>query len=102
MSGPTQIDVTVQWNPPRDGGPAFPVKVPGDLPPDATPGKLYAVPDVQTFGMSLRDYFAAQSIALAALNALARIMNDGKSPGDATIAQEAYALADAMLAERAK
>ena len=50
-----------------------------------------AFPGVQTDGMSLRDYFAGQ--AVAGLCATARLSE---------IERRAYAIADAMLAERSK
>lgn len=78
-----------------NGGPAFP-----------KPNKYPCEQD----GMSLRDYFAAHALAGMAANeswvAYARgcIRGDGGSHHDARAwtATEAYGLADAMLAERAK
>jgi hypothetical protein len=59
-----------------DGGPAFPTNLSDD-------------------GMSLRDYFAAK--------AMQSIMADGKQySGFDEIAEYAYEVADAMLAERSK
>ena len=81
-----------------DGGPAFPCELDGELPPNAEPEKLYAIPRVRERGMSLRDYFAA-----AAMQAL--LYESIKIEGDATtyrVARDAYRVADAMLAERAK
>lgn len=63
----------------HDGGPAFPRP--------ATEGNE----DGQD-GMSLRDYFAAQVAAMLAPSAPARTV--------ATVAKEAYDLADALLAEK--
>lgn len=51
------------------------------------------------FGMTLRDYFAGQ--ALAGLLAADAIYS-GKTDQRDTLAADAYATADAMLAERAK
>jgi len=65
-----------------DGGPAFPVQ---EFHPDGLPATL-------TLGMTLRDYFAGR--ALLTLNVM--------SYGPAAAAMYAYAVADAMLAERAK
>ena len=63
-----------------DGGPAYPV---------------IGMQDTDSVGMSLRDYFAGKTLAgmLAAHDAI----SDPKGA-----ALEAYAHADAMLAERAK
>ncbi len=64
----------------NNGGPAFPI-------PDG----------VSHFpGMTLRDYFAAKAIAPIMLHP------QGPSGHWETIASQAYAMADAMLAERAK
>ena len=56
-------------------------------------------------GMSLRDYFAAKAMqGLFSGKVMQNILNDNY-PGKYTreiIAEEAYCLADAMLAERAK
>jgi hypothetical protein len=63
----------------NNGGPAFPV----------SPGN-------SDHGMSLRDYFAAA--------ALAGLLHDGleayKPPAAALLAEEAYEIADALLAAR--
>lgn len=72
---------------PDNGGPAF-------------PGEQHETRDGswnQTFeaGMSLRDWFAGQ--ALAGLNA-----SGPHDCGPKGVAHDAYAMADAMLAERAK
>jgi hypothetical protein len=67
----------------RQGGPAFPAMAP-------------AAEDIYgndvTSGMSLRDYFAAQAITHRSLLA--------ETPS--RVADWAYSIADAMLAERAK
>jgi len=64
----------------NDGGPALPFQCQGR----STGPEIY-------YGMTLRDYFASQVLV-------------GLSKGacDADAARNAYALADAMLAERAK
>ncbi len=64
-----------------DGGPAFP----GD---NASSGPFY--------GMTLRDYFAAQ--------AMVAVCDRLTTPGNVAeiVAQDAYRIADAMLAERAQ
>jgi len=88
----------------RDGGPAFPCELDGELPPNAEPEKLYAIPRVRERGMSLRDYFAA-----AAMRApwFARALAETPMAADTTTigqhtAAIAYAVADRMLAERTK
>ncbi len=71
----------------NDGGPAFPV-----------PDTYHPNGQVQygSSGMSLRDWFAGQ--------ALCGIMASGKGTSNVEVwgAPHAYALADAMLAERAR
>ena len=68
-----------------DGGPAFPSE-----------GRIGDVPYVMTNpGMSLRDWFAGQALA-----AMRPTPDYSAGPGNHTIAQRAYAVADAMLAER--
>jgi hypothetical protein len=80
-----------------DGGPAFPVheqwnewsELKAEYQPKTGPRG----------GMSLRDYFAAQSIA----GQLAAYSGDELAfPNPADAAMYAYKLADAMIAERAK
>ena len=51
---------------------------------------------VETPGMSLRDYFAGQALAGLLPNYATLLRGEGG------LASDAYALADAMLAERAK
>lgn len=67
----------------KDGGPAFPIAA-----------ESY---NASTCGISIRDFFAAKAMqALFDSDA-------GHSPAECTmIAQEAYEMADAMLAERDK
>ena len=65
------------------GGPAFPMPLTIDQ--SGTPA-AYA-----EFGMTLRDYFAAKALP---------ILREGLSAK--YLAQRAYEIADAMLAERAK
>ena len=65
-----------------DGGPAYPV--------------AFTTTPLQ--GMSLRDYFAAN--AVAGIFASTEYFNG--EWGHSMLAQQAYELADAMLAERAK
>lgn len=78
------------------GGYAFPCTVRECV----HPGHVTSEPqfaDVTYPGMTLRDYFAAQ-----ALSALIRRFGIMDEPANAVAAEQAYALADAMLAERAK
>ena len=71
----------------HDGGTAFPVlelnKVTGDV-------------CAQHLGMTLRDYFAAK-----AMQGYCAVESGWSEPADA-VARCSYAMADAMLAERAK
>ena len=75
----------------KDGGPAFPITVRRDekYMDEAGYGKVRAVQGLEG-GMTLRDWFAGQ--ALAGVNAAT----------EQEAARFAYAVADAMLAERAK
>jgi len=83
----------------EDGGPAFPISDASDdlHYPNGQPVTSGA-DAINTRGMSLRDYFAGQAIS--------QLWNgyDLKSEDSqlATAAAKAYALADAMLKERAK
>jgi hypothetical protein len=70
----------------EDGGNAFPESVSADN----EGGLNHGDP-----GMSLRDYFAGRCVGVFALR-----MRDGLSREEA--AEQAYKLADAMLAERSK
>lgn len=77
-----------------DGGPVYPI-----VHPD---GK-----GVQYYGLSLRDYFAANAIQgmLANDAMLARFSNDGAKDlidPEVLAVTAAYSIADAMLKERAK
>ena len=79
-----------------DGGPAFPV-------PHSIDGNWVSEPRDKYSGMSLRDYFAAHSLA----GLLVRNWTDmatGKVPDNVQElwAAGAYAVADAMLKERNK
>ena len=80
----------------NDGGPAYPIadNAVGGMswPPASAPGSV---------GMSLRDYFAAAVIQGYLAHPDRTIDIAGDRPG-AGVAGWAYALADAMLAERAK
>ncbi len=69
-----------------DGGHAFPNITP-DMPVDGGPG------------MSLRDYFAAKAMQGAMAMCAGSHINSGTNE---ELAKAAYAIADAMLAERAK
>ena len=82
--------------PSQNGGPAFPGRIPLEYVREQ--GKEY--PDFSESGMSLRDYFAAQSLAPF----IARLSSH--QPSSATVtaacASWAYEMADAMLKEREK
>jgi hypothetical protein len=74
----------------NNGGPAFPV-----LELDQISGQIYD----QHMGVTVRDYFAAQALP----GVLGAVMpQECHRWSLADFAHEAYALADAMLAERAK
>lgn len=78
-----------------NGGPAFarPKSPKGEYTDSDVPG-------AQT-GMTLRDYFAAKAASGLLSDHVARIEGLSMTPVSA-VAEYAYALADAMLAERAK
>lgn len=74
---------------PKDGGPAFPVITPGF----AVEGGHIVYPQLESWGMSLRDWFAGK--------ALSGILGNHEidfNPKDA--AEWAYKHADAMIVER--
>lgn len=68
--------------PDDDGGSAFPMQFP------------------QTHNMTMRDWFAGQAILTAAMSVSAA--TGRPSPPSRDVAARAYAIADAMLAERRK
>ena len=75
----------------HDSGPAFPVMPPCDMEGASAAG--YPYPEA---GMSLRDYFAAKVIA-------GLYVSYGGNPSEPEqMAEDAYAIADAMLQERRK
>jgi hypothetical protein len=76
----------------NDGGPAFPGQISAGR--DARDGKEWRP------GMTLRDYFAGQ--AIIALTAGCPITDDDTHWCHPLIADDAYKLADAMLAVRTK
>lgn len=83
----------------KDGGPAFPAKTmeriwSKEAMDDAGLPDALAFGQADHHGMTLRDYFAAQFLATI------KIFGDGAD--GAHIAQTCYAMADAMLKERAK
>lgn len=79
-----------------DGGPAFPrlatraVSVAGN----------FAVGDPGSAGMSIRDYFAAHALSFLVVRDVTTMKRDDELTS--ALAEGAYKLADAMLAERAK
>ena len=79
-----------------DGGAAFPVLRTG--PKYTERGTPYGEQIYSVGGMSLRDYFAGQALA----GLLASYANPGANcaPTSDVAANESYAYADAMLAER--
>lgn len=79
----------------NDGGPAFPVHIQSldDLSGQGRDEDMEVVSQCQHPGMSLRDWFAGM--------ALQGILSANYNV-DQTVAREAYASADAMIAERAK
>jgi len=80
----------------NDGGQAFPCA--GTLYPDGS------VWDAGSNGMTLRDYFAAKAMqALIPLFSSGTLsVKDGTPATEAHVSEQAYAFADAMLAEREK
>ncbi len=73
----------------NDGGPAFPGGISATSKPsdDAEPTQI---------GMTLRDYFAAQAV-----NGLMATLIDGMQATPKAIAEQGYAVADAMIVQRA-
>lgn len=86
----------------KDGGPAFPSEFLAKIPySDEALNELHAANAqfeshamVQSAGMSLRDYFAAQALPI-----VFGFIEHSNGP---LLAQHAYEIADAMLVERAK
>jgi hypothetical protein len=74
----------------KDGGPAFPAIIP--IEHSDVQGKDY--PNYSESGMTLRDYFAAK--------ALQGWLADGLDTDPENAAEQAYAIADAMIAAREK
>ena len=72
---------------PKDGGPAF-------------PGRDFETRPFSR-GMTLRDYFAGQAVAALVHDEVSHCPQGRNADGTA-IARRAYAVADAMLAEREK
>jgi hypothetical protein len=93
-----------------DGGPAFAAITTIRKEPDPDfldamePGKLYSIPNIEIIrtagGMSLRDYFAAVALSVAATDEAMSPTNDG--PSYQGTAERAYLYANAMLRARAK
>ena len=78
----------------RDGGPAFPQN---DL-------SAYGMGPSEhgNGGMSLRDWFAGQALALAGINAAMGAMAGTEVGSAGDIARLAYELADSMIAARTR
>jgi hypothetical protein len=79
---------------PADGGAAFPIPNERDQWGDGIAEG--------SRGMSLRDWFAGQALAGQLANSSAICDGVGEPSVSGLFAKDAYALADAMLAERAK
>ena len=73
---------------PKDGGGAFPFS-PND----------HSTSHMATNGMSLRDWFAGQALP-AVLPSVAAARSVGLTVSASDIAEQAYELADAMIAQR--
>lgn len=88
---PQMQSKTVMSNQTKDGGPAFPV-----------PDTHHANGQIQygTYGMTLRDYFAAKAMAAVTLGACAPGEGFVREQNYYQLARDAYQLADAMLAAR--
>ena len=80
-----------------NGGPAFPMLPP--LGPDGTAAVGY--PYVSE-GMTLRDYFVAKAMQGLLAHPECQAVGPGCASTTQRVVLEAYAMADAMLAERAK
>lgn len=82
----------------NDGGPAFPCEVDSTQPLHRQVGNTVW----QTYGMTLRDYFAAKAMQALAAQALPLKHETGFGINDrrAHVASAAYAMADAMLKAR--
>jgi hypothetical protein len=87
----------------QDGGPAFPVEVDSTQPYGRQTGDTVW----QTYGMTLRDYFAAKAMQSLIVVVSAGQHNAGALAGhqagvrtEMHIARDAYAMADAMLKAR--
>jgi hypothetical protein len=83
----------------KDGGPAFPVVIPGHLYGDGSS----EIPHAESTGLSLRDWFAGKALYVVAAYPAISMSPDAL---DETIgvpqaaAKWAYEIADAMLAAR--
>jgi hypothetical protein len=86
-----------------DGGSAFP-RQPGEWKEFMENGhKVRERDDCGSFGMTLRDYFAAHALIMAGVyNVVGEKENFGSAALGKEIAETAYQLADAMLAAREK
>lgn len=81
----------------KDGGPAFPAEITIDRATGEARPSQFNNDDFKVPGMTLRDYFAGQcAIGLLAQRSHHYFGEDGP----ATLAQDAYMVADAMLSDR--
>jgi hypothetical protein len=78
----------------KTGGPAYPLAV--ETGPDFYGRKSHKVEQ----GMTLRDYFAAKAMSALQQRGFQMFEKNEEDLPDKSIAREAYALADAMLAAR--
>lgn len=74
-------------------GPAFPIPL--------NPGSRYQGYAGEVDGMTLRDYFAAKAMA-ACISNMKGSLGVGYAVNNENLAMASYAIADAMLAERAQ
>lgn len=81
----------------NNGGPAFPVST-----GDTTVGHQDGIQTWQFPGMTLRDYFVAKAMQGLLAHPECQAVGPGCESTTQRVVLEAYAMADAMLAERAK
>lgn len=98
----------------KHGGPAFPISSPGGLhaigaaalgvnqSPELREGAYLEAREKAAMGMTLRDYFAAKALPVAAERMITDGFNSSVGQFADLVAALSYLMADAMLAERAK